>query len=235
VFVDICRSIPSEYTSKINYHEHRLQATKQTGEENVKDNRISGSNAGSTKRSKKITAILISFMAIASICLAIYAFCGGLFPSALTAPLARDKNNSTQTTAPAAVIDPAAGTAIDGSYQGKSHEEVLAELKKQQVVVTDTLSSHATFASGKKGTAGVWLVENTRKNSVIQQAELYLGNVCIARTAPLQPGQYAESVTLIEDVPAGTQEVIAYMNYFNRDTRAFISRAGFKIKMTVCR
>jgi hypothetical protein len=199
----------------------------------VKDNKITASNAGSTKVPKKLPVILISFILITSVCLAIYAFFGGLFPAVLPAPLARDMIRSIQTTAPAAVLDPTAGTAMNGSYQDKSHEEVLAELKKQQVVVTDTLSSHASFASGKKGTTGDWLVENTAKNSVIQQAELYLGNVCIARTALMQPGQYAESVTLIEDVPAGISEVTAYMNYFNRDTRAFISRAGFMIKMTV--
>jgi hypothetical protein len=117
--------------------------------------------------------------------------------------------------------------------EGKTHEEILADLEKQQVIVTDTLSSHAAFPSGKKGTAGEWMIENVKTNNVIQQGEIYLGDVCIARSAPLLPGQHVESITLIEDVPAGTREVIAYMNYFNCDTQAFISRAGFNIKMTV--
>lgn len=132
-----------------------------------------------------------------------------------------------------ASIDSSAGMAIDGSHKRRSHGEILAELKQQQVMVTDTLSSHATFASGRKGTTGEWLVENVKSNQVIQQAELYLNNVCIARTAPLLPGQHVETVKLIREVPAGIQKVTAYLNYFNRDTHEFISRAGFNIKMTI--
>jgi hypothetical protein len=138
-----------------------------------------------------------------------------------------------QTTGSSVRLDPTAGTAINGSYQSKSHEEILADLKKQQIIVTDKLSSHAVFASGTKGTAGKWMLENVRQNNIILQAEIFAGDACIARTAPLQPGQHVESIILLEDVPWGTRQAIAYLNYFDRKTRAFISRTGFHIKLSV--
>jgi hypothetical protein len=62
------------------------------------------------------------------------------------------------------LLDPTAGQAIDGRFVGRTHEELLDELKKRQIMVTDTLSSHAAFAVGRAGTDGEWMVENIPAN-----------------------------------------------------------------------
>ncbi len=116
---------------------------------------------------------------------------------------------------------------------GKSREEILAELERRQLLVTDTLSSHASFPSGEAGTLGEWMVENIPDNEVIQQAEIRIGERCVARSAVLQPGQHVSQVRLLEDVPAGTHEAVAYLNYFTKDTQEYISKAGFDIHLTV--
>ncbi len=130
-------------------------------------------------------------------------------------------------------IDPDAGEALEGAYVGKSREEILAELERRQLLVTDTLSSHASFPSGEAGTLGEWMVENIPDNEVIQQAEIRIGERCVARSAVLQPGQHVSQVRLLEDVPAGTHEAVAYLNYFTKDTQEYISKAGFDIHLTV--
>jgi len=130
-------------------------------------------------------------------------------------------------------IDPDAGEALEGSYEGKTREEILAELERRQLLVTDTLSSHASFPSGEAGTLGEWMVENISGNEVIQQAEIRIGERCVARSAVLQPGQHVSQVRLLEEVPAGTHEAIAYLNYYTTDTQDYISKAGFDIRLTV--
>jgi len=46
------------------------------------------------------------------------------------------------------------GNAVSGAVQSKSPEEILEGLKKAQINVTDKLSSHILFPSGKAGTQG---------------------------------------------------------------------------------
>lgn len=132
-------------------------------------------------------------------------------------------------------LDPGAGDALSGGYKGKTREEILTELQEKQVQVTDTISSHASFATGTAGDLGEWIVENIPGNTVIQQAEIYLDGKCIARSAAIQPGQHIRQVRLIETVPKGVYDVVAYLNYFTQDTQSYISKAGFNIKMTIHR
>lgn len=128
---------------------------------------------------------------------------------------------------------PDAGQAEDGRAVGRTQEELLAELKKQQMMVTDTLSSNATFVSGKPGAEGNWIVENVPGNKVIQQAEIYMEDLCVARSAALSPGQHMKTIKLLREVPAGTHSVTAYLNYFSADTKKYIGKAGFNIKLTI--
>ena len=45
------------------------------------------------------------------------------------------------------------GSAVKGMARSKSSSEVLADLKKSEVYVTDKLSSNVIFPSGQSGTA----------------------------------------------------------------------------------
>lgn len=125
------------------------------------------------------------------------------------------------------------GDALEGAAATKSREEIMDALKKQQLVVTDKLSSNITFPSGKAGTIGDWVVENPSVNNIIQQAQVYLADNLIAESAPIYPNQHIESIELKQDVPSGEYDVTAYINYYNIDNKEFISKAGYKIHLTV--
>ena len=125
------------------------------------------------------------------------------------------------------------GKAIEGAIESKTPEEILEDLKKAQVNVTDKLSSHIFFSSGKTGTEGSWTVENLEANNVIMQCEVYLDYRLIAKSVPIKPNQHIENITLSEDINPGQYDVIAYVNYFKLDTNEYLSKAGFKIKLTV--
>jgi hypothetical protein len=125
------------------------------------------------------------------------------------------------------------GSAADGTAQSKTPEQVLDELKKAQINVTDKLSSDILFPSGKAGTQGSWTVENLKTNNVIMQCEVFLNNKLIAKSVPIKPNQHIETITLSKDVNVGIYDAIAYINYFKPDTNEYISKAGYKIKLTI--
>lgn len=125
------------------------------------------------------------------------------------------------------------GNSIDGKAQGKDREEILKELTKQQLIVTDKLSSNITFPLGEIGTIGEWIVENQKENTVIQQVEVYFDELLIAKTTPIYPNQHITAIKLLEDVETGEYDVIAYINYYDIETKEFISKAGYKIHLTI--
>ena len=171
------------------------------------------------KRRKKI--LLIVFLAILLVVLIIVFINNASFQSL----------NAQPTTTPSYLEDE--GSALSGAVGTNSNEEILDELRKQQLVVTDKLSSNITFPDGEAGTIGVWIVENPSTNNIIQQAEVYLEDQLIAKTAAIYPNQHIEAIELKQDLQAGEYDVIAYINYYEVDTKALISKAGYKIHLTV--
>lgn len=125
------------------------------------------------------------------------------------------------------------GSALDGQAESKTSEEVLEELQKEQINVTDRLGSCIVFSKGKAGTPGSWAVENPADNRVVMQCEVYLDNELTAKTVPIRPGQHIESVPLLKNLKAGTYDVTAYINYYAPDTSDYIGKAGYQIKLTV--
>lgn len=125
------------------------------------------------------------------------------------------------------------GNAVNGAVQSKTPEEILEDLKKAQINVTDKLSSHILFPNGKSGTEGSWSVENVETNNVIIQCEVFLDDKMIAKSVPIKPNQHIDTISLLENVKAGQYDVIAYVNYYKLDTSEYISKAGFKITLTV--
>ena len=125
------------------------------------------------------------------------------------------------------------GNALDGPADTKTGEELLDSLRKQELVVTDTLSSNIIFPSGQAGTIGSWVVENPSTNSIIQQAEVYYNGQLIAKSAPIYPNQHIESIELDQDIPAGEYDAIAYISYYKLDTQEYVSKTGYKIHLTI--
>lgn len=125
------------------------------------------------------------------------------------------------------------GSALNGLPKNPSSNDIMNKLKDQQVNVTDKLSSSISFPNGNQGTEGQWLVENLPKNNVIMQCEVYLNNSLIARSASIYPDQHIEHITLLRAIKSGSYDVIAYINYYDLNTKQYISKAGYKIKMIV--
>lgn len=125
------------------------------------------------------------------------------------------------------------GSALDGQTESKTSQEVLEELQKDQINVTDRLGSCIVFSKGKAGTPGDWAVENPADNRVVMQCEVYLGDELVAKATPIRPGQHIENVPLLKDLKAGTYDVTAYVNYYAPDTSNYIGKAGYQIKLTV--
>jgi len=125
------------------------------------------------------------------------------------------------------------GSALPGGYTPKSRQEVLSELQKEQVVVTDRLSAQISFPSGASGTAGTWMVENPAENKVIEQCEVVLDGKTVAESVPIDPGQHIDSIKLSQKVAPGTYDVTATINYYSTDTKSLLGAAGYRIKLTV--
>ena len=175
------------------------------------------------RKRKSIAILVLIALLVLSSCIGILAFTNpGIFSRLI------DSTNES----PAKQLDKN-GTAIDGALQKKSPDEILKELQQKQITVTDKLSSHIYFPSGKSGTEGNWIVENVATNMVTIQCEVYLGDVLIAKSVPIRPNQHIETIILSEDVKSGEYDVIAYINYYDLETDSYLAKAGFKIKLTV--
>lgn len=125
------------------------------------------------------------------------------------------------------------GKGLNGEYKSKTASQVLTELQKAQVNVTDKISSACIFNSGTKDSTGLWVVENLPANNVIMQCEIFLEDKLLAKSVPIYPNEHIESIKLLNDIKAGTYDVVAYINYYKLDSKEYISKAGYKIKLTV--
>ncbi len=120
-----------------------------------------------------------------------------------------------------------------GEAESTDRDKILEELEKQQLVVTDKLSSNITFPNGESETIGEWIVENPKENTVIMQAQVYLDDVLIAKSTPIYPNQHITGIELLSNVEAGEYEVTAYLDYYDIETKEFISKAGYRIHLTI--
>jgi len=125
------------------------------------------------------------------------------------------------------------GGSMEGEAAARTREDILSELKKQQLIVTDKLSSNITFPFGEIGEVGEWIIENPAENEIIVQGEVYLNDVIIAKSTPIYPNQHITEISLLEEVDSGEYEVTAYLNYYDMETKEFVSKAGYRIHMTV--
>jgi hypothetical protein len=170
-------------------------------------------------KKKKVIIVLIIVFAIAATALFLLKSCN------------EDQGNTEPKTTPVFLEDKS--RSIDREAQTRNQEDILEELKKQQLIVTDKLSSNIIFNSGEVGSIGEWVVENLKENDVIQQAEVYWNDVLIAKTTPIYPNQHIKGVSLLESIAPGEYEATAYLNYYDTETKEFLSKAGYSIHLTV--
>ena len=125
------------------------------------------------------------------------------------------------------------GSAEPGSSSSPSRQEILSRLQKQEVTVTDKVSAQASFFNGSKGSTGTWEVENPSSNSVVMQCEIVLDGKTVAKSAPIYPGQHIDGLTLSRQVSPGNYSVTATIRYYNKDTKAYLGMADYKICLSV--
>lgn len=141
-------------------------------------------------------------------------------------------NNSKSTSSAAPLVNN--GSAMSGVYQGKSSSELLKELEKQQVRVTDKISSQIMFPSGNQGTKGAWIVENSPANSVTEQCSVVLKGQTVALSTPIKPGQHIENITLNTPVSPGTYSVTVNIKYYDSKTSVCLGQADYQnVRMVV--
>ncbi|WOC32806.1 MULTISPECIES: hypothetical protein [Caproicibacterium] len=95
------------------------------------------------------------------------------------------------------------------------------------------MSAQASFSSGAKGSTGTWEVENPSSNTVIMQCEIMLDGETIAKSPPIYPGQHIDGLTLSRQVLSGNYSVTATIRYYNKDTKAYLGMADYKIRLSV--
>ena len=180
-----------------------------------------------SKQKKRALMIILIILLLAIISVT-FSFChagtagqigGNQSPSSQSAPGSSSIDNN--------------GSAISGTYKPKSKQEILSELQKKQVVVTDKVSAQISFKSGAEGTVGSWVVENPSSNKVIEQCHVELNGKTVAESVPISPGEHIESIALSQKVDPGIYDVTAMIYYYSTDTRTLLGKAGYKIKLTV--
>jgi hypothetical protein len=126
------------------------------------------------------------------------------------------------------------GSAKNGTNLNKSRKEILAELEKQQVVVTDKVSSYMQVSKNEKGAVTQWAMADLKNNNVQMQAEIYYQNKLYAESAVVAPGEHINSVTLINRMPKGKYKAIAYINYYSTDkNQKYLGKAGYVVNISV--
>lgn len=177
------------------------------------------------KNRKKVIIIIVLAIVLAILLTLIFAYPASNNESKVSQP------TNTPESIPMILNDNREG--IDGTYQYKTREEILAELQESQQMVTDKVSSNVTFSTGRTGATGEWIMENTKDNTVIQQAEIYLEDLLIAKTEPIYPGQYIQTVELLNDVEPGEHEALVYISYYNVDNKVFAGQVGYQVNLSV--
>jgi len=156
--------------------------------------------------------------------------CGQHYPG--PGPSPSPSSSESSSTSPSSSLDDS-GSALPGSSSSPSRQEILSQLQKQQVTVTDKVSSQISFPGGSTGSTGIWEVENQPSNSVIMQCEIVLNGKTVAKSVPIYPGQHIDSITLSQPVTPGNYNVTATIKYYNKTTKAYLGMADYGIHMSV--
>lgn len=188
----------------------------------MKTNSLSKNKQGTVEKKKRRKKILIIIFMCLLILILFLVYVNTLCPD----PSMENPNPSTS------CLDQS-DSAIDGAASQKSKKEILDDLERQKLIVTDKLSSNIMFPSGNSGAIGDWIVENSVSNNIIQQAEVYFEDRLIAKSAPIYPNQHIENIELNQDILPGEYDAVAYINYYDMETKEFVSRAGYTIRLTV--
>jgi cytoskeletal protein RodZ len=185
-------------------------------------------NKEGEKKKRKWPYILLLILLLLLLLLLLLRSCGQYhpWPGPLPSPSSSSPSSS------ASSLDDT-GSAKPGSSCSPSQQEILSQLQKQEVTVTDKVSAQASFPSGSRGSTGTWEVENPSSNSVIMQCEIVLDGKTVAKTAPIYPGQHIDGLVLSQPVSSGDYSVTATIKYYNKTTKVYLGMADYKIHLSI--
>ena len=136
--------------------------------------------------------------------------------------------------------DPSTGmvwdaNAEEGGLEGRSEEEIQAELNKkvEEGMINISMNTSPVFADGTS--EGNLMIVNSSANHYPQIVYIVRKdtNEEIYRSGGIPIGSKIENAALNVDLPAGTYDCIAYFNNADPDTGAILGTAGAEITITV--
>lgn len=125
--------------------------------------------------------------------------------------------------------------AEQGAIQGKSDEEIQAELneKVQAGMINISMNLNPVFKDGTS--EGNLLIYNSDVNLHPQVVEIYLSGTdeLLYKSGGIPVGSRVETGKLLKDLDAGTYECTAYFNAIDEETNQLVGKAGAEIKIII--
>lgn len=125
--------------------------------------------------------------------------------------------------------------AITGSYDGKTEEEILAELngKVEEGMMGISISTVIPFDSANA--EGEARIENMAVNHVDQKVTITLDDTeeVIYQSGAIAPGQYIPTITLDKKLEPGTYDATAMFVGYDQKTHEETGRAGARVKIII--
>lgn len=125
--------------------------------------------------------------------------------------------------------------ATTGTYDGKSEDEIRADLNRQidENSMNGSIASVINFEDGaKQGTARI---ENIQANHFDQKVSITMketGEV-LYESGAIAPGQYIEKITLNKVLKKGSYDAIATISGFDRKSHEKIGQMAIETKIVV--
>lgn len=125
--------------------------------------------------------------------------------------------------------------AQQGSYEGKTEEEILADLNRQveEGMMNISIASTITFEDGTS--EGEARIENIESNKRDQKVVITLDDTgeVIYESGAIPPGSFIQKIRLNRDLDAGTYAATAMFTGYDIETHQDKGSAGAQIKIVV--
>ncbi len=124
--------------------------------------------------------------------------------------------------------------AVTGHYEGKSEEEIVADLNRQVEEGMMNISIAGTLESADGDTATA-RIENIEANGKDQKVEIALDETgeVIYESGAIAPGQYVQDIDLARHFDPGVYDVTATFTSYDLDTHAEAGEAAAQVQLVV--
>lgn len=125
-------------------------------------------------------------------------------------------------------------SAVTGHYEGKSQDEIIADLNRQVEEGMMNISIAGVLSSPDGRTAEA-RIENIEANGRDQKVVITLDETgeVLYESGAIAPGQYVQTIELARDLEPGVYEVTATFTGYDLDTHEEDGRAAAQVKLQV--